>query len=154
MTKKFQLSFVLFFTLFVVACGGGSTSSDELALTEAEASAVTGTFMGSSSQFLRNVSTDQIVDQLATEVAFDVNRDGVITFSDSSGSTGSAQLTNNLSFSFQSDARTQFDGVCQSGVIFLQGTISGNTINAVYSSESLICGGENFIVEGNIFAER
>ena len=152
MTKKFQLSFVLFFTLFVVACGGGSTSSDEFALTDA--SAVTGVFMGSGSQFLRNVSTDQIVDQLATEVTFSINLDGVITFSDSSGSSGSTQLTNNLSFSFQSDARTQFDGACQSGVIFLQGNISGNTINAVYSSDSLVCGGENFIVEGNIVAER
>ena len=138
--------------LLISACGGGSTSSDEQALTDAGSN--TGVFMGSGSLSLINSSTNQTVDQLNTEAVFSVNRDGIISFSDSSGSSGSAQLTNNLSFSFQSDARTQFDGACQSGVVFLQGSVSGNSINAIYSSENVVCSGTNFSVEGNVSAER
>ncbi len=139
-------------TTLLTACGGGSTSSDDQALTDAGSNA--GVYMGSGSLSLRNSVTDQIVDELATEVLFSVNRNGVISFSDSSGSRGSAQLTNNLSFSFRSDARTQFEGSCQAGVIFLQGSIIDNKIEGAYRSEGIICSGTAFAVEGAVSAER
>ncbi len=152
MMKNYHLIGVICLFVMLAACGGGSTSSDDQALSDAGES--TGIYKGSGSLSLKNEVTGKVIDELATEVLFDVNRSGIISFSDSSGSRGSAQLTNDFRFAFRSDARTQFDGVCQAGLVFFEGLISEGKVIATYRSEGIICSNVNFSVSGNVSAER
>ncbi len=151
MMKNYYLIAAACLLALLVACGGGSTSSNDQALIDAGEN--TGIYKGSGSLSLKNEGTGKVVDELATEVIFDTNRNGIISFSDSSGSRGSAQLTNDLRFAFRSDARTQFDGVCQAGLIFLEGFISEGKVSATYRSEGIICSNVNFTVDGSVSAE-
>ncbi len=140
----------------IAACDSGETLSggDPGELAILDATAFVGVYNGNESISLTRQSDSEVVDTQENEVQFTINADGSIGFTSASGASGSANLQQNQQFTLRSDAATNFDGRCESGVVILTLNVAEGTISGVYQSEDLICGGEAFAISGEVSAVR
>ena len=147
---------ILMFSILIslVACGGGASDTDNVENAINDASSLVGFYQGSETVRLIRDSDNLQVDSLSNMVTISINSSGILSLSSSGGSSGQAQITNGRTFLLRADARTQFNGQCSSGTIFISGNVSESNIIGTYSSESIICGQDDFRVEGSLDLKR
>ena len=119
--------------LCLSACGSGSTNSgvDSSQIPIDDISALVGVYKGEEAIMLITSENDGIADEQTNEVTFTIEQSGSIRFTSVGGSTGSGQVSQDKAFQLRSDARTQFDGRCESGTLLLTGNIANNKVVAV-----------------------
>ena len=138
----------------IFGCGSGASDSGAGENAINNSGDLVGIYTGEESVRLINQSSDLQADAQQNEVSISINGAGLLQLSTTAGTSGTAQITNNRTFSFRADAKTQFNGQCSSGTITLSGSVTQNSVTGSYSSENVVCGGENFRVEGELSASR
>ena len=146
--------FLCFVFCILTACGSGSSDSDNSENAIDDASSLVGVYQGSETVRLIRESNGVQEGFRSNTVTIVVNDTGILSLSTSGGNSGQAQITNGQTFQLRADARTQFNGQCGSGTVFIDGNVSSSSIIASYSSQDLVCGGDAFRVEGNLDVRR
>ena len=140
----------------LTGCGGDSISGAGDAQIETPAELV-GVYTGQENVTL--AKTDDPTDaQIETKDAtVTVGQNGSISLraSNTSNTTsGSGQLRRDNTFTLISDARNQFNGACESGILYLDGTVTPTEVTGTYRSESLFCSGISYTFTGTLSATR
>ena len=138
----------------LVGCGGSETESGFPENSIDDASLFVGVYTGEESIVLVSEQGSEEVSQQDNQVTIIIDEAGVLEFSTSGGSAGSAQVRNDQVFQLRSNASLQFDGQCTAEVILLEGRVSVSQVVGEYSSVGLICNQEAFRIEGQFTANR
>lgn len=149
----FTAALMLTSALLMSACGGGTVSSGAAASTDT--TAVAGVYHGTETLTLSRPVDGAVVDRRSSTVKITVGGDGSLRYASGGGSRGEAFITRNHEFRMRADARTHFDGGCSAGVLMLTGQLRNDgSVNALYTSRDLICGGQALTLTGSLMARR
>jgi len=149
-----RILFLYVLLVLLVSCGGASSDSDSVENAIDDASSLVGIYKGNETVKLIKASNGVQIDFRSNVVTINISNIGVLSLSTSGGNSGQAQITNGRVFQLRADARTQFDGQCSEGSIFINGSVSPSNVTANYSSLDVVCGGVTFRVEGSLNASR
>lgn len=139
--------------LMMTACGGGTVSSGAAASNDM--ADVAGVYQGTETLTLSRRLDDAVVDRRSSAVKITIDGDGTLRYASGDGSRGEAFITRNHEFRMRADARTHFDGECSAGTLVLAGQLDRNdSVNARYTSDGLVCGGQALSLTGRLMASR
>lgn len=152
--QSWLYSLLMVLSLSLASCGSGSSESgtDEGELTIFDASELVGVYQGTETLTLTETTSEEIIEEQTNAVSYSVNQQGQLNIASSSGTTGTAQIREDRTFSLFSDARVQFNGRCTAGEIQLNGEINATDLTATYTSSDLVCDGTAHEISGTVTA--